>query len=89
MIGKNFDDEQKFDSDRNNPRISSATLTNFQLTLASAKEDFPILNNLLGPVEPEILTFYICSSFLSRNQHGAKRSLSTTKVCHRLAFCCI
>ena len=89
MIGKNFDDEQKFDSDRNNPRISSATLTNFQLTLASAKEDFPILNNLLGPVEPEILTFYICSSFLSRNQHGAERFLSTTKVGHRLAFCCI
>ena len=89
MIGKNFDDEQKFDSDRNNPRISSATLTNFQLTLASAKEDFPILNNLSGPVEPEILTFYICSSFLSRNQHGAERLLSTTKVGHRLAFCCI
>ena len=81
--------KKKFDSDRNNPRISSATVTNFQLTLASAKENFPILNDLLGPVEPEILTFYICSSSLSGNQHGAERSLLTAKVGRRLAFCCI
>jgi len=92
LIGKNFYQhtyEQKFDGDGNNLRISSAAVTNFQLTLASAKENFPILNDLLGPVEPEILTFYICSSSLSRNQHGAERSLLTTKVGRRLAFFCI
>ena len=86
MIGKHFyqhEYEQKFDGDKNNPRISSATVTNFQLTLASAKENFPILNDLLGPVEPEILTFLIFSSFLSRNQHGAERLLVTTKVGHK------
>ena len=70
-------------------RTSSATVTNFQLTLASAKENFPILNDLLGLVEPEILTFFICSSFLSRNQHGAERSVTRIKVGHKLAFCCI
>ena len=64
--------EQEFDSDKNNPRISSATVTNFQVTLASAKENFSSLNVLLGLVEPEILTFFICTSFLSRNQHGAE-----------------
>ena len=79
----------KIDGDRNNPRISSATVTNFQLTLASAEENFPILNDLLDPVEPEVLTFFMCSSFLSRNQHGVERSLAATKVGHRLAFCCI
>jgi len=47
--------EQKIEGDKNNPRISSTTVTNFQLTLASAEENFPILNDLLGPVEPEIL----------------------------------
>ena len=55
--------EQKFDSDKNNPRISIATIANFQLTLASAKENFPILNDLLGPVEPEILTFFLALVF--------------------------
>ena len=55
--------EQKFDGDKNNPRISSAAVTNFQLTLASAKENFPILNELLGPVEPEMLTFFLAPIF--------------------------
>ena len=55
--------EQKFDGDKNNPRISIATIANFQLTLASAKENFPILNDLLGPVEPEILTFFLALVF--------------------------
>ena len=81
--------EQQFDSDKNNPRIFSATVTNFQLTLASAKENFPILNDWLGPVEPEILTFLICGSFLSRNQHCDERSLAITKVGHKLALSCI
>jgi len=33
--------KQKFEVDENNPRIPRAAVTNFKLTLASAKENFP------------------------------------------------
>lgn len=46
--------KQNLDGDKNNPRICGASLTNFQLTLAWAKENFPVLRDLLGPLEPEI-----------------------------------
>ena len=35
--------KQDLDGDKNNPKISSASVTNFHLTLAWAKENFPIL----------------------------------------------
>ena len=56
--------EQKIDGDKNNPRISRTTVTNVQWTLASAKENFPILNDLLGPVEPE--TFFLAPFFFQQ-----------------------
>ena len=46
--------KKKLDGDENNPRVSRATVTNFHLTLAWAEKNFPVLNNLLGLVEPEI-----------------------------------
>ena len=40
--------KQDLDGDKNNPKISSASVTNFHLTLAWAKENFPVLRDLLG-----------------------------------------
>ena len=61
--------KQNLDGDKNKLRITGASVTNFQLTLASAEENFPVLRDLLGPVEPEISIFL-------RNQHGAERSFA-------------
>ena len=82
--------KQNLDGDKNNPKISGASVTNFHLTLAWAKENFPVLRDLLGPIEPEISFFFQKSltvlynssfntqtpSFFSTNQHGAEQSLA-------------
>ena len=81
--------KQRHDGDKNNPRISSPTVTNFQLTLACDKENFPVLSNLLGPVEPEIPFFLFTPVFFQSNQHGAERLLATAKCGHEFAFCCV
>ena len=49
--------KQNLDGDKNNPKISSTSVTNFHLTLAWAKDHFPILRDLLGPIELEISFF--------------------------------
>ena len=70
--------KQNLDGDKNNPNISGASITNFHLTLAWAKENFPVLRDLLGSREPEISIFFWNRqpSFLSTNQHDAERSLA-------------
>ena len=50
--------KQNLDGDKNNPKISGASVTNFHLILAWAEENFPILRDLLGPIEPEISFFF-------------------------------
>ena len=49
--------KRNLDRDKNNPKISGASVKNFHLTLAWAKENFPVLRDLLGPIEPEISIF--------------------------------
>ena len=49
--------KQNLDGDKNNPRICGASVTNFQLTLAWAKENFPVSRDFFGAVEPEISIF--------------------------------
>ena len=70
--------KQNLDGDKNNPNISGTSITNFHLTLAWAKENFPVLRDLLGSREPEISIFFRNHqpSFLSTNQHDAERSLA-------------
>ena len=70
--------KQNLDGDKNNPNISGTSITNFHLTLAWAKENFPVLRDLLGSREPEISIFFRNRqpSFLSTNQHDAERSLA-------------
>ena len=71
-------EKQNLDGDKNNPNISGTSITNFHLTLAWAKENFPVLRDLLGSREPEISIFFRNRqpSFLSTNQHDAERSLA-------------
>ena len=70
--------KQNLDLDKNNPNISGTSITNFHLTLAWAKDNFPVLRDLLGSREPEIFIFFRNRqpSFLSTNQHDAERSLA-------------
>ena len=51
--------EQKFDSDKESKDMQC----NSNKFLASARDNFPILNDLLGRVEPEILTFFDLCQF--------------------------
>ena len=68
-------ENQTFDADKNNPKISGASVTNFHLTLAWAKENFPVLRDLLGPIEPEISIF-----FRNRQQYFLIQVLTLTQL---------
>ena len=48
----------KLDSDKNNPKISGASVTNFHLTLAWAKDHFSRFKGLVRPIEPETSIFF-------------------------------
>ena len=76
--------KQNLDGEKNNPKISCASITNLHLTLAWAEENFPILRDLLGPIEPVTSIFFrncrqcfiiqvlTLTQVLSTNQHGTE-----------------
>ena len=63
--------------------IQGTNVTNFQLTLAWAEENFPALSELLGPVEPEISIFFLFASVLFQqismvlNNHSQQQNVAT------------
>ena len=90
--------KQDLDGDKNNPKISGASVTNFHLTLAWVNENFPVLGDLLGPIEPEISIFFknrrqylIIQVFtftqLSFNKSTWHWMIARTKCGHKFAFC--
>ena len=81
----NYLHDKQIAIDKNNPKISITSVTNFHFTLAWAKENFPVLRDLLGPIEPEMSIFfrncrqYFIIQVLTLNfclQKGAERSLA-------------
>ena len=73
---------------KNNPKISGSSITNLHLTPAWAEENFPVLRDLLGPIELETSIFFrnrrqcfiiqvlTLTQVLSTNQHGVEWSLT-------------
>ena len=83
---------------QNNPKISGASVTNFHLTLTWAKENFPVLRDLLGPIEPEISIFFrnrrqyfiiqvLILTQLFFNKSTWRWTIARTKCGHKFAFC--
>ena len=80
--------KQNFDGDKNNPKISGASMKNLHLTPTWAEENCSVLRDLLGPIEPETSIFFrnrqecfiiqvlTLTQLLSTNQHGAEQSLA-------------